>query len=61
MSVYEPIQPGGNPTPYEIEARATSGEAFPVSVTVGDLPSDEELHFVLVLPMKAQEPGPGYI
>jgi PAS domain S-box-containing protein len=25
------------------------GETFPLSVTVGDLPSDEELHYVLVM------------
>ena len=40
---------GEYPDPYEIDARNGAGETFPLSVTVGDLPSDEELHYVLVM------------
>jgi PAS domain S-box-containing protein len=34
---------------YEIEGQRRSGEEFPLSVTVGNLPSDEGMRFVLVL------------
>lgn len=35
--------------PYEVDARTSTGAQFPVSVTVGDLHSDEELRYVLVM------------
>ena len=38
-----------DPEAYEIDARNHAGTSFPLSVTVGGLPSDEELHFVLVM------------
>lgn len=49
MGLLTEEQPGEHPEPYEIDARTDAGDTFPVSVTVGDLPSEEELHFVLVL------------
>ncbi|MDA0333625.1 MAG: ATP-binding protein [bacterium] len=42
-------EPNQDPEAYEIDARTEAGTSFPLSVTVGDLPSDEELHFVLVM------------
>ena len=49
LGPYVSEHPGDDAEQYEIEARNRSGEVFQVSVTVGDLPSHEEMNFVLVL------------